>query len=132
MNTVKEEEFNTVLGKQLMVLRMKQKMSMDHLGMHLGVSGQQIYKYETGISRMPPEKIKQCCYIFNVPVDYFFGDIETAISFDKSILTIAAELNELPSDIRKVVYNLGKVINKNLNQTELDDLQSRNHTNKTA
>jgi transcriptional regulator with XRE-family HTH domain len=119
MNTVEEEKFNTALGKQVMIVRMRQRMSMDQLGAHLGVTGQQITKYETGASRMPPEKIKRCCDIFNVPIDYFFGETASAIAFDKSIITIAAEINDLPLEIRKAVYNLGRVINKSLEQVEI-------------
>lgn len=128
MNTIEEEKFNTALGKQLMIVRMKQKMSLDQLGAHLGVSGQQITKYETGTSRMPAEKIKRCCHIFNVSIEYFFDDAQTAMPFDKSIITVAAEINELPLDIRKAIYNLGRIINKNLETIEIEN----NETNKAS
>ena len=132
MNTIEEEKFNTALGKQVMIVRMRQRMSMDQLGAHLGVTGQQITKYETGASRMPPEKIKRCCDIFNVPIDYFFGDTETAIAFDKSIITIAAEINDLPFDVRKAVYHLGRVMNKSLEQVEIANNEGHIRSEKVA
>ena len=132
MNTIEEEKFNTALGKQVMIVRMRQRMSMDQLGAHLGVTGQQITKYETGASRMPPEKIKRCCEIFNVPIDYFFGDTASAVTFDKSIITIAAEINDLPMDIRKAVYNLGSVINRSLEQVEIANNEDSIRSEKVA
>lgn len=132
MNTIEEEKFNTALGKQVMIVRMRQRMSMDQLGAHLGVTGQQITKYETGASRMPPEKIKRCCKIFNVPIDYFFEDTASAVAFDKSIITIAAEINELPFDVRKAVYHLGRVMNKNLQQVETANSEDSLRSEKVA
>lgn len=118
MNTREEEEFNTALGHKLMVLRLRQKISQSNLGMRLGISGQQIHKYETGESRIPPEKLFRCAEIFNISIEYFFGEIATAIAFDKSIITIAAEIHDLPHNIRQSVYNLGRTINQNLEQKE--------------
>ena len=132
MNTIEEEKFNTALGKQVMIVRMRQRMSMDQLGAHLGVTGQQITKYETGASRMPPEKIKRCCEIFNVPIDYFFGDTASAVAFDKSIITIAAEINDLPFDVRKAVYHLGRVMNKSLQQVEIANSEDSSRHEKIA
>jgi len=57
MNTRYEEEFNKALGFRLMTLRQSHKMSQEYLGAKLGVRYQQIQKYETGATRMPPERI---------------------------------------------------------------------------
>jgi transcriptional regulator with XRE-family HTH domain len=118
MNTKTEEEFNTALGHKLMVLRLKEKISQNNLGMRLEISGQQIHKYETGESRMPPEKLFRCAEIFYVPIQYFFNEAYTAAPFDKNIITISAEVHELPRDIRQAVYTLSRVINKSWKQEE--------------
>ena len=117
MNTRYEEEFNKALGFRLMTLRQSHKMSQEHLGAKLGVRYQQIQKYETGVTRMPPERIAACARIFSVPVEYFFGSENEAIhsNYSKAVLTIAAEIMELPNDdVRKSVYHLARTINKNL------------------
>lgn len=115
MNTNTEEDFNLALGRRLIVLRQSQKMSQDHLGELLGVSSQQIYKYETGENRMSPERIHACASIFKVPVGYFYGEDETGQMqerLDKDILTMASEILGLPPSIRKGVFNLSQIINK--------------------
>lgn len=115
MNTNSEEDFNLALGRRLIVLRQSQKMSQDRLGELLGVSSQQIYKYETGENRMSPERIHACATIFKVPVGYFYGEDETGEAQDrlnKDILTMASEILELPPKIRKGVYSLSQIINE--------------------
>ena len=115
MNTRYEEEFNKALGFRLMTLRQSHKMSQEYLGAKLGVRYQQIQKYETGATRMPPERIAACAKILEVPIEYFFGtDSDTKQpQYNKAVLTVAAEIMALPNDdIRKSVYHLARNINK--------------------
>ncbi len=114
MNSIYEEEFNVALGKRLMLLRQSRKMSLDYLGARIGVCGQQIHKYESGENRLPPERLAACARIFGVPVNYFFGECGEAFErhFDKSVLNIAAEVNDLPPEVRQSIYTLSKVINR--------------------
>ena len=115
MNTRYEEEFNKALGFRLMTLRQSHKMSQEYLGAKLGVRYQQVQKYETGITRMPPERIAACARILEVPIEYFFGtdDEVKQPQYNKAVLTVAAEIMALPNeDVRKGVYYLVRTINK--------------------
>ena len=115
MNTKSEEEFNTALGRRLTAIRGSHKMSQEHLGAMLGVKYQQIHKYETGENRMSPERIQACAEIFKVPVGYFYGEGESGSNYkryDKTVMLVAAEIMDLPEDIRKGVYILSRQINK--------------------
>lgn len=114
MNLKTEKDFNGALGKRLEFLRQSRKMSLDCLGERLGVRGQQIHKYETGENRITPERIAACAQIFSVPVGYFYGEMDNGEPrrYDKSVMSVAAEVNALPGDIRQCVYNLSRVINK--------------------
>ena len=101
--------FDQDLGSRLRTLRQMKRISQEALGEMLGVTFQQIQKYETGTNRMCPEKLYQCAQIFGVPVGYFFAqDQASSISnFDKKTLTIAAAIADLPSDeVSKRVYHL--------------------------
>lgn len=128
MNTHCEEEFNKALGFRLMTLRQSHKMSQEHLGAKLGVRYQQIQKYETGITRMPPERIASCARIFCVPVEYFFGSEQPEIhsGYSKAVLTVAAEIMALPNaDIRKSVYHLARAINKSWNVQDNEETHTK-------
>lgn len=104
----RENSFDAELGFRLKRLRQSRRVSQEDLGCMLGVSFQQIQKYETGQNRMSPERIERCARIFEVPVGYFFGsEAQTLGSFDKRVVTLAAAIAELPSDeLRKRMYGL--------------------------
>lgn len=115
MNDQQEQDFNQSLGKRLMILRQSKKMSQEHLGACIGVRGQQIYKYETGENRITPERLNLCATILGVPIGYFYGEGEGALyqkQYDKAVITMAAEITELPKDIRQGVYTLTRIINR--------------------
>lgn len=126
MNTRYEEEFNKALGFRLMTLRQSHKMSQESLGVRLGVKYQQIQKYETGATRMPPERIAACARILEVPIEYFFGtdaDVKQP-QYNKAVLTVAAEIMALPNDdIRKTFYHLARMINKTWNEDNSSDVR---------
>lgn len=109
-----EEEFYLALGKRLMLLRLSKKMSRAYLGARIGVRGQQILKYETGENKITPERLKLCADIFGVSVGFLFGEesFETPERLDRAVLNAAAELGELPPEIRRSVYALSRTINK--------------------
>lgn len=111
---LEEEEFYLALGKRLMLLRLSKKMSRAHLGARIGVRGQQILKYETGENKISPERLKLYAKIFGVSVGFLFGEegFEAPDRIDKGVLCAAAELGELPEEIRRSVYALSRIINK--------------------
>lgn len=57
MKKIEEEEFNEYLGKRLTQIRKVNKMSIGELGAHIGVSYQQIRKYENDTNRMSPKRL---------------------------------------------------------------------------
>lgn len=126
MNTRYEDEFNKALGFRLMTLRQSHKMSQEHLGARIGVRYQQIQKYETGITRMPAERIAACARILEVSIEYLFGtdsDVKQP-QYNKAVLTVAAEIMALPNDdIRKSVYHLARNINKTWNDQDNEEIR---------
>lgn len=101
--------FDQELGARLRMIRQMKQVSQDCLGEMLGVTFQQVQKYETGANRICPEKLNKCAEVFNVPVGYFFGqsDSMNMMGHDKKILTIANAIASLPSDeVSKRVYHL--------------------------
>ncbi|MEZ5902626.1 MAG: helix-turn-helix transcriptional regulator [Alphaproteobacteria bacterium] len=128
MNTRYEEEFNQALGFRLMTLRQSHKMSQEYLGAKLGVRYQQIQKYETGATRMPPERIATCARLFSVPVEYFFGSEQSEVhsGYSKAVLTVAAEIMALPNDdVRKSVYHLARTINKSWDIQDNEEVKTK-------
>jgi len=65
-----------LLGARLRVWRYKFEMTQTDLGDAVGVSFQQIQKYEAGFNRISAVRLWQLSQVFDVPVDEFFRDFD--------------------------------------------------------
>ncbi|WP_375621538.1 MULTISPECIES: helix-turn-helix domain-containing protein [unclassified Bartonella] len=63
------------VGKKVRFRRKVLKMSQKTLGHHLGVTFQQIQKYEKGLNRVSAGRLKEISDILNVPLAFFYTDI---------------------------------------------------------
>ncbi|WP_375632441.1 helix-turn-helix domain-containing protein [Bartonella sp. AA74HLJMH] len=63
------------VGKKICFRRKMRKMSQKTLGHHLGVTFQQIQKYEKGLNRVSAGRLKEISDILNVPLAFFYTDI---------------------------------------------------------
>lgn len=64
------------VGKRLRIRRTMLGMSQDAVGKAIGVSFQQIQKYERGINRMGASRLYEFAKILNTPVSYFFEEFQ--------------------------------------------------------
>jgi transcriptional regulator with XRE-family HTH domain len=62
------------IGQKLRTIRISAKMSQEQVGELLGVSLQQIQKYEICANRISASKLYEFAKIFNVSINYFFDD----------------------------------------------------------
>ncbi|WP_375636387.1 MULTISPECIES: helix-turn-helix domain-containing protein [unclassified Bartonella] len=63
------------VGKKIRFRRKMLKMSQKTLGHHLGVTFQQIQKYEKGLNRVSAGRLKEISDILDVPIAFFYADI---------------------------------------------------------
>ncbi|WP_254474985.1 helix-turn-helix domain-containing protein [Bartonella sp. B1098] len=66
-----------LVGKKIRLRRRILKMSQTALGNALGISFQQIQKYENGLNRVSAGRLMQISDILNVPISFFYADIIT-------------------------------------------------------
>jgi transcriptional regulator with XRE-family HTH domain len=62
------------VGSRLRMRRMMLAMGQEKLGDALGVTFQQIQKYEMGTNRISASRLQHSAYILQVPVAFFFED----------------------------------------------------------
>jgi transcriptional regulator with XRE-family HTH domain len=60
------------LGRRLRTRRMECQMSQTKLGAGLGITFQQIQKYERGVNRVSAGRMRRICELLQVPVSYFY------------------------------------------------------------
>lgn len=64
------------VGKRLRLRRTILGMSQESVGTAIGVTFQQVQKYERGVNRMGSSRLFEFSKILSVPVSYFFEDFE--------------------------------------------------------
>src|ERR1700730_17201489 len=63
-----------VVGRRIRARRLQLRLSQQDLGKALGISYQQVQKYEQGVSRIGAGRLQQLAEILNVPVSLFFEE----------------------------------------------------------
>jgi len=63
---------DTYVGARLRMRRVMLGMSQGKLGQLLGVTFQQIQKYEKGSNRISASRLRQAAHALEVPVEYFY------------------------------------------------------------
>lgn len=73
------------VGSRVRLRRMMQGISQDKLGEELGLTFQQVQKYEKGVNRIGASRLYEIARILSVPVQFFYDDYgdgpETLIGF---------------------------------------------------
>jgi len=62
------------LGKRIRLRRVEIGLSQDDLGRSLGVSFQQIQKYEKGVNRVSSARISEIAKALDVPIAFFYSE----------------------------------------------------------
>lgn len=76
-------ELDVQIGAHIKLLRLERKLSRQKLAQVLGVSFQQIQKYEQGVNRVSAGRLYKITEFFNVPITFFFPCANPFDSFRK-------------------------------------------------
>ena len=68
---------DTFVGTKLRARRIMLGLSQDSVGKALGVTFQQVQKYEKGVNRMGSSRLYEVGKLLTVPIAYFFEGYET-------------------------------------------------------
>ena len=73
------------LGTRLRLFRQAANLSQETLALSIGITFQQVQKYEKGTNRVGSSRLSHIAQILGVPVSYFFGELSAADNKDDSI-----------------------------------------------
>jgi transcriptional regulator with XRE-family HTH domain len=99
----KPDEIDAHIGKRLMIRRKLLGISQDKLAKVIGITFQQIQKYEQGKNRISSGRLLVFAAILGVPTTYFYDG--------------------LPVDILKKLYGLDAPLKENAPQNDQDALK---------
>jgi len=105
MDTKNPHPIDVYVGSRVKQRRKQLKMSQSKLGEPVGLTFQQIQKYERGTNRMGSSRLHQFSKVLDVPISFFFddmpADVETRVvkgympSFDRDDIMSRDETLEL-------------------------------------
>src|SRR5258708_9161704 len=72
------------VGNRVRMRRLMLSMSQSQLGDGLGLTFQQVQKYEKGTNRMGASRLQQISHILQVPVEFFFDGAPRQIDMSKT------------------------------------------------
>jgi transcriptional regulator with XRE-family HTH domain len=111
------------IGRRLKSARILKGLSQTELADELGISFQQIQKYEKGANRVGSGRLWQIARFLGVPINYFFDDLETVAKAPRQksrqgeistqSLRAARALDEIDDEeVREGIFNLVKAASK--------------------
>jgi transcriptional regulator with XRE-family HTH domain len=72
MGTRVPDPIDRYVGSRVRMRRLMLDMSQEKLGNELGITFQQVQKYEKGTNRVSASRLQEMSYILQVPVPFFF------------------------------------------------------------
>lgn len=70
------EKIDTIIGMRIHELRISMGLSRQQLAAKIGVTHQQLQKYEKGTNRISAGRLVAIAQALNKPVSFFFDDVE--------------------------------------------------------
>ncbi|WP_375791153.1 helix-turn-helix domain-containing protein [Bradyrhizobium sp. vgs-9] len=112
------DENDALIGQRLRARRLEKKVSQAELGTELGVSFQQIQKYEKGVNRIGASRLVEIAEALETTVDYFIGELDTGRAHESKLgefmatrdgVAIVEAMMKIPHDKkRKIVIDLAR------------------------
>jgi transcriptional regulator with XRE-family HTH domain len=100
MPTKKPKPTDVLVGQRVRMARLMANMSQTELGEHIGITFQQVQKYEKGGNRISSSRLAQISDVLGKPVSWFF---------DEARSRAAAKLDGAPDILQKMLTIRGGV-----------------------
>jgi transcriptional regulator with XRE-family HTH domain len=88
---------DVLVGKNIRICRLQREMSQGELGRRIGVTFQQVQKYENGANRIGAGRLMQVASVLGVPLSALF---DGAATIGNSDLRSAREMLSRPRSLR--------------------------------
>jgi transcriptional regulator with XRE-family HTH domain len=90
------------VGARIRMWRTERKISRITLGEAIGLTDQQIQKYETGTNRIGASRLQLICTVLEIPVSFLFEDALGSSPFESGMPQDIVDFMESPEGVRFV------------------------------
>lgn len=121
-------ELDALIGLRIKMKRIEMGMPQHELAEYLGMTFQQLQKYEKGINRVSAANLYKISKIFEVPFEYFFADFDEKIeSLCDSRENEYSVIEQNKEEADAVLHGYFKLRNKGTRKKFLNFLNSCEH-----
>jgi transcriptional regulator with XRE-family HTH domain len=89
------DSVDTIVGHNIRIQRLVRNLSQQEVGTQIGVSFQQMQKYEKGTNRVSAGRLWRLATLFNVPIDTFYATVEVPTDKQQSPLRLISTRESL-------------------------------------
>ncbi len=95
------------IGWKIRSMRQQAGLTQDALAERIGVTAQQIQKYETGASKLNTDRLQQMARVFSIPEQAFFSGVNEHLPLAVAEQTLVDAYRAIPSrDIRESILKI--------------------------
>lgn len=127
-------QLDIYVGNRLRMRRTILGLSQTELGQKLGLTFQQIQKYEQGLNRIGSSRLYELSKILKISIAYFFEDLEDVDSLNGEDLG-SIDVKQDPAARREtleLVRSFARIDDKNLRQSILDLIHDLNEADQES
>ena len=96
----KPDSVDAEVGQRIRIQRLQSGLSQTTLAEKLGVTFQQVQKYEKGVNRVGAGRLTKIAKVFGVPVSSFFGADDAGARSDRGASSSPLKLLSVPGALR--------------------------------
>jgi transcriptional regulator with XRE-family HTH domain len=104
------------IGRRVRVRRLEKGLSQTELGNRIGVTFQQVQKYESGANRISAFRLQRIAELLNVPIAFFFESARTAsgdeplayLQKEGSLRLVRAYAEIASSEVRRALIDIAE------------------------
>ena len=112
------DRIDVEIGARLKQARVAARLSQTELGAHLGISFQQIQKYEKGKNRISSGRLYKIARVLGVKITYFFDDVDHLLDSDALPLG-RNEIGTLDTTTMRAAHTLANIPGEDLKKQML-------------
>ncbi len=117
------------IGRRVRALRLSRGLTMEQVADQLGITYQQIQKYETGFNRVSASRLFALAQVFDVSISAFFEGLQLptgqpkqeAVFVDSRGYTLAHEFDKLSEPQKRAVLSLVRSLSDKPEMSGLQD-----------
>jgi len=125
-----------IVGQRLRWRRRELKLTQEQLGQKLGLTFQQVQKYEKGVNRISAGRLFELAHALGITITYFYEGVDELLDNPSTVSLHEADhppsLPVIDTEAMELVTAFQKIDDKSLRKSLLETIRAAAATSETA